>query len=494
MDHNTNTPPVNPAERKVADIGEARAARASSTCAAGASIEMRYSINLRRRTDIAIGGRSINGCIDLSLYRWTGTHWNMLEPAEANRDYLDWAAGVDPSKVKVSDAKSATDTAAVKLLGEPERDIGQMVAARGDSAIIPTPDGYLRIGKDGTIRVVEAEKNLGMTYCVPARIDSQRIRDGIYTPATVPEQSAFGLFLARFFPDMEVRALLQEACASTLLPICFEKALVLVGSGANGKSTLCHLLRALHPSSAAYRLEQSKSRFGNQDIPGRTLLIASEAPQFIGDEAEQNIKSLVSRDVLSVDRKNRQSITVVPQATLVICANQPLRFTDRSYGSSRKYLHIPFAVRLADNDPARVPDYHKRITDDAHEMSILLDWLLVGAQRLLARGRLPDPPTAVQVLSDELRMETDSVFSWAKNCEVTQTHERLTLKSALYRHYADTVLDEGGKPSGAPEFWRRLKEIIPLHETQRRVDGGKRDRFVDVIAAGVTCIADPFPY
>lgn len=508
MDTNTTTESVNPADSSasVTHMDGARAKRAEKSSKAdgekgekrprGPSVELQYSRHMLWRTDIAIAGMSANGCVDLSLHRWTGTHWALLPSEVAEKECLDWLEGACPSRHTSRTATSAVATAGRKLLGATERDIGQMIASRGANAIIPTPDGYLHIRNDGTIRLEAADKNLGITHCVPARIDTTRVHDGIYTPAPVPESSAFGMYLARFLPDLAVRNLVQEACASTLLPINFEKALVLDGSGSNGKSTLLHILRALHPNNTSFRLTQAGSRFGNQAVPGKTLILVTEGTSFIGDEAEQNLKALISRDPIEIERKNRDSITVTPRASLVIALNKPLRFTDRTYGSMRKYLHIPFTVRLPEGHPDRIMDYHKRIVDDSREMSAVMDWLLAGAQRLLARGRLPEPPATVAEFADELRMETDTVFSWAKDREAATHMERLSSKTVMYQDYVDTVHDEGGKPVGAPEFWRTMKEIVgPISVSQRRADScGKRERFVNVIAAGVPNIADPFPY
>lgn len=504
MDQTTTTAPVNPAgaSAPVINMTGARAKRAEQASKVegekrAPSVELQYARHLLWRTDIAIGGMSANGCVDLSLHRWTGTYWSLMQPEVAEKECLDWIEGVCPSRHTSRTAASAVATASRKLLGASERDISKMIAARGVDAIIPTQDGYLRIKKDGSISLETTDKNLGITHCVPARIDITRVQDGIYMPAPVPESSSFGAYLARFLPDPEVRSLVQEACASTLLPVNFEKAIVLDGSGSNGKSTLLHILRALHPSNASFRLTQAGSRFGNQSIPGKTLILVTEGTSFIGDEAEQNLKALISRDPLEIERKNRDSITITPRASLVIALNKPLRFTDRTYGSMRKYLHIPFTVRLPDGHPDRIMDYHKRITDDAHEMSIVMDWLLAGAQRLLARGRLPEPPPAVASFADELRMETDTVFAWSQDREVRTHMERLSSKTLLYQDYVDTVRDEGGKPVGAPEFWRTLKEIVggKLSDCQRRADGyGKRERYVNLVADGVASISDPFPY
>lgn len=479
---------------QIATLDEARARRQgkqgqpskpAEAKKAKSSVELRYSNHMRQRNDIAVGGRGQDASINLAIHKWVGTHWQMLKEYDERKEYYAWARREVPGKFSFAGAEHATKTAVEVLLDDPDHDLSKM---RGpDNAVImPTPDGYLHLDDDGDIRVTPTDKSAGMTYCVPARLDASRIADGKYEPQPVPSNSAFGRYLSRFFPDAEVCALLQEACASTLLNRCFERAIVFVGAGANGKSTMTHLLRALHPAHASLRLDQIRGRFGLQEVEGRTLLVASETPSYLGDDVEQALKALISRDAITIENKRETSRTIIPRATLVIAANAPLRFVDRTYGSTRKYLHIPFDVRLADNDPDRIPDYHRLITDNPREMTALLDWLLVGARRLLARGRFPDPPEAVQALDRAQKMQTDTVFAWLVESEAQVTESYETPKASIYRDYRDTVLDGSGKPVGEKIFWQRLREHFGEALQERRPRCGKaRERVVNLRVDGL---------
>lgn len=478
-------------ETKVADIAAARARRdaqeSQGEIGKERSVAIAFTDYLLTRDDIAIAGRTQDRSIDLSMHRWVGTHWRMLEDTEAHREFYAWSRGECPKRFTSTSASNAVETASEVFLDTDAHDLARMrTANRTSGIVIPTPGGYLRLDDDGTIRVLKIKRTDGITYCVPARMDASRIRDGVYEPAPVPGDSALGRYLTRFFPDRDVRNLLQEACASTLLPKCFERALVFVGSGANGKSTLLHLLCALHPEHASLRLDQIRGRFGLQEVAGRTLLIASETPSFLGDDIEQSLKSLISRDPITIERKNKTSRTITPRASLVIASNAPLRFVDRTYGAERKYLHIPFSVRLPDDDPARIPDYHRLITDDPAEMTALLDWLLVGARRLLARGRFPDPPAAVQQLTHEQKMQTDTVFAWLVETEAEAGKGIETPKVEIYRHYRDSVLEGNGKPVSDRIFWSRLREHFgdALQERRPR-QSGDRQRMVTMTIPGV---------
>ena len=67
------------------------------------------------------------------------------------------------------------------------------------------------------IRVLAPSKEYGITYQVPAKLRMDQVDgDGYYTPKPLNPHSKFGQYLDLFQPDLEVRALLQEAVASSL--------------------------------------------------------------------------------------------------------------------------------------------------------------------------------------------------------------------------------------------------------------------------------------
>ena len=460
------------------------------------SAELLFAQYVFADADLRIGGRQENGDIEQAMYKWNSEHWSRLVDALARKTALNWLAQRRKHQCSQQTAKAAIATAMDFMVDVPEQMLSSLEQARNSAdAIIPVKGAYLRIEKDGTIRPVKPARELGLTYTVPAAFDWALCNsDGTYTPRPVDPTSHFGRYLNLFMPDLAVRQLLQEATAASVLPTNHERAWVLSGSGSNGKSTFLHVLRRIHPFNTSLRIKEADGRFGFQNIAGKTLVIASEVPDFIGKDAEQNLKSLISRDPIEVERKGRDSISIVPRATLFLAMNEAMKFTDYTYGNERKYGTIPFTVRMTADSKERIRDYHKLITDEPKEMSAVLDWILEGAARLQRQGAFTALPESVEAYTQVSRLMTDNVAAYLHEHEATHDTSVWTPKMAIYTGYKNYCLDRTLKPVSEPSFWTRVREAylrqsVVLGDKQVPTKEG-RVRAVQLRVAGIPVALD----
>jgi P4 family phage/plasmid primase-like protien len=460
------------------------------------SAELLFAEFVQSHGDFRIGGRQENGDIEQSLYHWNSEHWSMMHEAVARKEALRWLKARRKHKCTQQTARSALLTAMDFMVDEPAQMLSSLEGARpADCAIIPVLGAYLRIEKEGVVRPLKPARDFGLTYTVPAAFDWARCNgDGTYTPRPVDPATAFGRYLDRFMPDPHVRRLLQEAAAASVLPTNFEVAWVLSGSGSNGKSTFLHLLRKIHPFNTSLRIKNADGRFGFQNIAGKTLVIAAEVPHFIGADAEQNLKSLISRDPIEVEKKKRDSISIVPRATLFLAMNEALKFTDYTYGNERKYQTIPFLVRMQKDSPDRVRDYHRLITDNPVEMSVVLDWILEGAVRIQQQGGFSKLPESVANYTETSRLQTDNVAAFLHETEAHHDKGAWTPKMAIYTSYKDYCLERTLKPVSEPSFWTRVREKyereeVALGDKQVQTKNG-RGRAVQLRLMGVAAVME----
>ncbi len=131
------------------------------------------------------------------------------------------------------------------------------------------------------------------------------------------------------------------------------KAFLLLGSGSNGKSTLLHVLRAIHPKNTAVRIDKLDGQFAMAPLASKTLYLATEAPKVLSDPIQQVLKALISRDPMSAENKGKDAYTTVPRGTLFLALNAMFSVTSHEHGFWRKICMIPFNVRLAENDKDR---------------------------------------------------------------------------------------------------------------------------------------------
>lgn len=93
------------------------------------------------------------------------------------------------------------------------------------------------------------------------------------------------------------------------------------------------------------------------------------------------LKQLVSGEPTQVNIKHQSPVTMYPSAKLVFSTNYLPPFTDTSDGIWRRMLVIPFHERFGEDRC----DLH-RTEHLCQELPGILNWALVGAQRLLQQG------------------------------------------------------------------------------------------------------------
>lgn len=449
-----------------------------------ASAEMRYAEFLADSDDFVVGGVSESGNIDSTLYQWTGEFWAALPDKVAAAKAYRWLKSAESSKANKSLAYACLDTAVLEFI---EREDKFLPDSRS-RAIIPVRGAYLEIEKSGQVRVLAPDRKLGITYQVPATFDMSLVADdGTYEPRPVDPRSHWGQYLDRFMPDIAVRELLQEATASSLLPMCLEKGFFLLGSGSNGKSTFLHILRALHPKNTAIRVDKLDGQFAMNSLVGKTLAIATEMPKVLTAAVQEELKKTISRDPVEVEAKGRDPYTMVPRVTLFAALNEWFTVSGHEHGFWRKVLAIPFNVRLEEGSKDRVADFHKLIIDDPAEMAQVLNWILAGAVRLIQRGGFPSElPEAVVKLAEQNRQVSDTVVAYLNDREAVECELTQTCKKAVYSDYREFVLTEAGKkPVAAEEFWKRVRERMPHLTFKHLTMSGEKVRTAGIFLEGV---------
>lgn len=149
--------------------------------------------------------------------------------------------------------------------------------------------------------------------------NSSSLCDNGYTPET--HAPRFELFLKEIFEgdaDGEIKAqVLLEMMGYTFLSHCkYEKFIILVGNGANGKSVLLSVLTAL--IGAAFVSAVTPSQFGNRfqlaHLAGKMANIVTEISE--GSDIEDGrLKAIVSGEVITAEHKHKPPFEFRPYAT-----------------------------------------------------------------------------------------------------------------------------------------------------------------------------------
>jgi putative DNA primase/helicase len=385
------------------------------------------------------------GEADELLYEWAGSHWQLVPYRNSKKAaYLVVSAFYRDcySSHKVSEAAKGAVSAG-HLYGVPEPITGtRRENGHLEGAVIPCADLTLDIAPDGTVTAREPRKEDGLRYCVNAK----------WADKDKPSPE-FDRFIQATLPDPAVRRLVQQYVGYTLIGDSrYQVAQWWFGSGANGKGFLSRIVGALHRKVAAVNIED----LGGFEVEGlidASLISVDETPKRID---EQRLKSLISGDVININRKFQTPVSVNIRAKWLLRGNEKPALTDQTDGIWRRLHIIEFTEKFeGDRRDNMLAD---RII--ATELPGVLRWAIEGLQEVLRADGFRNIPESVQAAKREMQVETDNVLGWWVAKEVQVCDAPRADKDMVYRNYSVWCKDNGMMPLGMPRFWTRVRSIV----------------------------------
>ncbi len=165
---------------------------------------------------------------------------------------------------------------------------------------------------------------------------------------------AWDKFISEVFPG-DSEAIAWEIPAWLMTPdTSIQKAILLMGDGANGKSTYLRGVLGFigkHNTSAVSLHKLENDRFSAARLIGR---LANICPDLPGTELTSTsvFKAITGGDPMMAEYKFKDSFEFVPYARLVFSANHPPKSKDASPAFFRRWLVVPFERTFADGAPA----------------------------------------------------------------------------------------------------------------------------------------------
>lgn len=292
-------------------------------------------------------------------------------------------------------------------------------------------------------------------------------------------------FLGEVIQDTHKLREVLKFFAYVLLKNCkYEKGLMLLGAGANGKSKLIALFEAFvgHDNCSHLSLhELEEDRFGRARLFGKALnTYADNKSQRLKETG--NLKTVISGDFIEGQNKFKPRFSFRPRAKIVVSTNNPPETEDKTHAFYRRWLTVSlertFVVTDDINDPnRRDPDLEAKITTPG-ELSGLLNLALRYLKVLIKEGGFAEEP--IDKVKKEYERKADHVSRYLQEyCIVDPSNKDYIIKtSELYEHYvrvsnekfnirATEVLDEN-------VFGSRLVEhgILKKRRRVRKGDGG----------------------
>lgn len=266
----------------------------------------------------------------------------------------------------------------------------------------------------------------------------------------------FKTYLDRVLPDIEQQKILSEFIAYVFIKsktLKLEKALILYGGGANGKSVFFEIISALLGSEniSNYSLQSLTNQTGyyRSMIAGKLVNYTSE----ISANMDTTLfKQLVSGEPIEARLPYGQPFILEDYAKFIFNANQLPNDVEQNEAFFRRFIILHFNVTIPEEE--RDPNLASKII--ATELPGIFNWVMEGLDRLLLYKKFTYS-IAVDNLIKKYRTESDTVQLFIQEVELLQDNNKEIALKVLYDQFKSFCSESGYKSCSLKVFSERLR-------------------------------------
>jgi len=309
-------------------------------------------------------------------------------------------------------------------------------------------NGTFEINQNGIRKLKPFDRNDFLTYQLPFEYDPK---------AKAP---IFEKYLNRVLPDIDSQKVLAEFLGYVFIKngnntLKEEKALILYGSGANGKSVFFEVVNALlgseNVSSFSLQSLTNDNGYFRAKLANKLVNYASEIN---GNLETSFFKQLVSGEPIEARLPYGQPFNLTQYAKLIFNCNSLPKDVEHSDAYFRRFLIIPFSVTIPEAEQDK--NLHTKIIEN--ELAGVFNWVLEGLDRLLKQKGF-SRCEAVRKAVEQYRIESNSVQMFLSENAYESNPENYTLIKDIYSEYKIYCIEDGLRPFNKKNFVKQLKEL-----------------------------------
>lgn len=259
-----------------------------------------------------------------------------------------------------------------------------------------------------------------------------------------------------------IKEVIQAAC----LPLAPRNKMVLFmnTAGNNGKGTICQLIRNIlgKDSVVSIPITNFSKQFELANLPHACSVICDENDVSSFSQGLGNLKSVITGDTVSIERKYKESFDYSFHGLVLQCVNDFPKGDDKS-GSFRRRLHIiPFENCFTGAEKRYIKD---RLIYRTDVLEYILKMVLVDMEY---REQFTETAATKKALESYVKT-TNSVVSFLKEILPECKWDLLPATDFLYAAYKKWYSDfvPSGKVIGRNDFIDSMKEFIVTDEVAK---------------------------